>query len=151
MKNSLTFTAILCWLLGCSPYQLIIEDTHTHRELISLSLNDNETLTYRYIHSVEGTMIEEIWQVRGGRLYSIASHSRGFGLGHIPRSGTAITTRDHHIHTRYPPILLDDLYLYTGDSTSPDMQLIWRGQTIALSHDFPSHHLLCRIEQPEMK
>lgn len=75
------------------PLNIIIEDMNTGEELFSQRIEERERFEVSYIHSVERSPVNEIFEVRGDEIYTMESHTESFGAG-MPYEGEDVELAD---------------------------------------------------------
>jgi len=72
-------------LLPCSLFagsaELLVMDERTGEEITSFSLEDNGYFSISFVHSVNQSPIEEVYQVRKNGIYLVSCRFKSFGAG----------------------------------------------------------------------
>jgi len=76
------WTACGAQIAEAGGYRLLVTDPASGEEVVNVPLNRDETFTIRYVHSVDGTPVFEIFETDSrGRLALQATYFRMFGAG----------------------------------------------------------------------
>lgn len=75
------------------PTQLIVVDMDMEETLFSQKVAQGERFEVTYIHSVERSPVKEVFEVRGGNIYTMESHTESFGAG-MPYTGEEMEVKD---------------------------------------------------------
>ncbi|SSC13831.1 conserved protein of unknown function [Mesotoga infera] len=76
----MAFLLLPCCLLANST-RLLLMDERTGEEITSFIMEDNGYFSISFVHSVNQSPIEEVYQVRKNHIYLVSSRFKSFGAG----------------------------------------------------------------------
>jgi|GEM_PF-1244326 len=154
---TVVFTGLLA-LCGCSglqdrngpasmdPYALEIRDQPTECPLVTLPLASGESFTIRYIHSVDGTPVFEVFEVGPeGRLTLQSTYFKMFGAGMGTIEGRGTLDFDGEwtwIRDIHEPL---NAFILRVGSPGVDHTLLYRGREIPLSARWAGKRVLVDV------
>jgi len=80
LGTAMAFLLLPCCLLANST-RLLLMDERTGEEIKSFIMEDNGYFSISFVHSVNQSPIEEVYQVRKNHIYLVSSRFKSFGAG----------------------------------------------------------------------
>lgn len=115
--------------------QLLVLDKQGHT-LLTISLASDSNWVVRWNHSVTGIEVSDYYQLRGGVMYLIATHTPSFdaGLGHIPGRGSLESDAQHGYWIRgIDEAVVGNAYRLRVGPKRVDHRIVHAGHTYSLS------------------